>query len=300
MRRKKGIECYMIKITIEDKNYPDKLRNIKNPPKQLYLKGNIELLNQNTISIIGSRNCTEKGKKLAEKFASELSYQGLAIASGMAKGIDTAAHIGTIKVKGKTIEVLGNGFNHIFPKENTKLYQKIIETGGLIVSEYSPETKPSSNLFLERNRIVSGLSIGILVIEAAYRSGTSVTAKLAKEQNRKIFVIPHEIEDAHGRGTNQLIRKGATLVTSTKEIIEEFEFLQYKELPKKKEKTKEIARNIKNNEYQKIYEIIANGNSNINEICKKSNKSISEINNITLMLEIEGYITKVAGGYICV
>jgi len=145
----------MVKITIEDKNYPDKLRNIRNPPRQLYLEGNIELLKQTTISIIGSRNCTEKGKKLAEKFASELAYQGLAIASGMARGIDTAAHKGTIKAKGKTIAVLGNGFYHIFPKENTELYQKIIETGGLIVSEYSPETKPSSNLFLERNRIVS-------------------------------------------------------------------------------------------------------------------------------------------------
>lgn len=145
----------MIRITIESEKYPAKLRKIKKPPKQLYLEGNIELLNQNAISIIGSRNCTPKGKKLTEKFATELSQQGLVIISGMAKGIDTAAHRGTIEAKGKTIAVLGNGFHHIFPKENERLYKEIIKKGGLIVSEYPPETRPSSNLFLERNRIVS-------------------------------------------------------------------------------------------------------------------------------------------------
>lgn len=145
----------MTKITIEDKEYPDKLRKIKRPPKQLYLEGNIELLNKHTIAIIGSRSCTQKGKKLAEKFATELSHQGLAIASGMAKGIDTAAHRSTIATKGETIAVLGNGFHHIFPKENEELYKEIIKKGGLVISEYSPETEPSSNLFLERNRIVS-------------------------------------------------------------------------------------------------------------------------------------------------
>lgn len=142
-----------------------------------------------------------------------------------------------------------------------------------------------------------GLSIGILVIEAAYRSGTSVTAKLAKQQDRKVFVLPHEIEDKHGQGTNQLIRKGATLVTSTKDIIEEFEFLEYKEFQKKKEKK---TKKIRNKKYQEIYEIIANGNNSINEIYQKSNQSMSEINNMIVMLEIEGYITKTAGGYICV
>jgi DNA processing protein len=145
----------MVKITIENEKYPDKLRKIKNPPKQLYLEGNIELLNENIVSIIGSRNCTPKGRELAGKFAEELSYQGLVIGSGMAKGIDAAAHIGTIEAGGKTIAVLGNGFNNIFPKENENLYHKILETGGLILTEYPPETEPSSSLFLERNRIVS-------------------------------------------------------------------------------------------------------------------------------------------------
>lgn len=291
----------MIKITIYDKEYPDKLRKIKNPPKQLYLKGNKELLNQNIISIIGSRNCSENGKKLARKFASELSNQGIVIASGMAKGIDSQGHIGALEARGKTIAVLGSGFNYIFPKENKKLYDEILKNDGLIISEYSQDTQPASELFLQRNRIVSGISIGILVIEAAYRSGTSVTAKLAKEQGKKIFVLPHEIGDIHGTGTNRLIRQGATLVTSTKEIIEEFHFLEYKKVENTQKDIKESKhKRIENKEYKKIYEMIESGAATINQICKKSGRTVKEINNILIMLEIEGYITKSAGGYKCV
>lgn len=286
----------MIKITIENEQYPEKLKKIKNPPKELYLKGNTELLNKNIISIIGSRSCTENGKRLARKFATELSKQGLVIASGMAKGIDAQAHNATLEVEGKTIAVLGCGLNYIFPKENRHLYHEILKNDGLIISEYTPDTQPSSKLFLERNRIVSGISIGILVIEAAFRSGTSVTAKLAKEQGKKIFVLPHEIEDKHGIGTNKLIRQGATLVTSTKEIIEEFEFLEYKKISNIKNRKNLI----KNKEYQKIYELIERGVVNIDEICRKSDRTIKEINNILFILEIEGYITKYMGGYKCI
>lgn len=287
----------IIKITIESEKYPYPLRRIKNPPQQLYLKGNIELLNQNIISIIGSRSCTEKGRKLAKKFASELSDQGLVVASGMAKGIDAMAHEATLNAGGKTIAVLGNGLNYIFPKENQKLYNEILENDGLIISEYSPETKPASNLFLERNRIVSGISIGILVIEAAFRSGTSVTAKLAKEQDKKVFVLPHEIDEIHGVGTNQLIRRGAILVTSTKEIIEEFAFLDYKEIEETEERT---DNKIVKEEYKEIYELIASGVNSINEIYRKSNKSINEVNRILFMLEVEEYIAKTESGYVCI
>lgn len=289
---------FIIKITIEDKRYPKQLRTIKNAPKQLYLKGNVELLNQNIIAIIGSRNCSEQGKRLTKKFASELSMQGIVIASGMAKGIDTVAHMATLNVGEKTIAILGNGFNNIFPEENKNLYKQIIENGGLVVSEYPPNTEPSSKLFLERNRIVSGISIGILVVEAASRSGTSVTAKLAKQQNRKVFVLPHEIEDKHGVGTNKLIRNGATLVTSAKEIIEEFEFLTYKKIENKN--TNKIQKEPNNKEYKKVYNLIQRGVKDINELCKNSNKTIQDMNNILFMLELEGFITRKAGGYKCV
>lgn len=293
------------KITIEDKKYPEKLKNIPNSPKQLYFIGDIGLLNRNSIAIIGARKATENGKKLTRKFSKELVEQEIVTVSGMAKGIDTEVHKATIEAGGKTIAVLGSGLNYIFPPENAGLFQKIINSGGLVVSEYLPNTSPNSNLFLERNRIVSGISIGVLVIEAAYRSGTSVTAKLAKNQNRKIFVLPHEITDKYGVGTNRLIRNGAILVTSTKEIIEEFEFLKYKkiEILNSKEKNKDQVQSTKtfeNTEEKEIYELINKGFDNINEIHKETNEQVQKINQILFMLELKGYIKKVAGGYKCV
>lgn len=297
------------------------------------------MLNENIISIIGSRSCTENGIKLATKFAKGLSKQGIVIASGMAVGIDSAAHRGTLKAKGKTIAVLGSGFNNIFPKENINLYNEIIKNDGLVITEYEPNIEPSSKRFLERNRIVSGLSIGILVVEAAHRSGTSVTARLATEQEKKIFVLPHEIGDIHGVGTNRLIRNGAILVTSPKEIIEEFEFLEFKELKinktnsKNKLKRKNNRQNNKQNvddkdkktitkekankvqesnyleaiikkkvekEYQGVYNLIFDGINSIDELCKKTGLKVKDINNILFMLELEGNIVKTSGGYKCI
>lgn len=324
----------MIKITIENDIYPQKLKEITNPPKQLYLEGNVKLLNENSIAIIGSRNCSENGKQLTRKFAYELSKQGLIIISGMAKGIDTIAHEETINAKCKTIAVLGSGFHNIFPKENSALYKKILEKDGLIISEYAPEIQAQSKQFLERNRIISGLSIGVLVIEAGYRSGTSVTAKIAKKQNRKVFVLPHEINDKYGIGTNKLIQKGAILVTSTKDIVENFKFLKYKEilnhnkiekndisannkLKNKLENNSNIKSNIKtdiksniqssvttnikfnNKEEKEIYNLVKNNINNINEIFKVSKIPINKINETLLILELENHIEKSKGGYIC-
>ena len=288
-------------ITMDDKRYPEQLRNIKNAPKQLYVQGNIELLKTNIISIIGSRACSENGVKLAYKFAKELVYQEITIVSGMAVGIDTIAHQTTLQEKGKTIAVLGSGFQHIFPQENRELYQQIIKNNGLVITEYPPEEKAKSKNFLERNRIVSGLSLGVLVVEAAYRSGTSVTAKLAKQQGRKIFALPHEVNDLHGVGTNRLIQEGAKIVTNTEDIIKEFSFLSYKRPSKEKETKAQLSRKIcKEKEYNDIYQWITETPISLNEICKKSNQNISEISNTLLMLEIEGYIEKVIGGYRCI
>ncbi len=253
-------------------------------------------------------------------------------------GIDTIAHKSTLESNGYTIAVLGNGFNNIFPTENIPLYHEIISKKGLVLSEYPPEEKAKSKNFLERNRIVSGLSKGILIIEAMHRSGTSVTARLAKEQERKVFILPHEIDDKNGVGTNRLIRKGAILVTSVKEIISEFSEMKYKEIKeskiqksdienKKKSNIKENSRKIskeqynlenknnkrKNNEtenlgtkkicdnkeYEELYKFINEKPITIEELVLKTNKCINEIYNILFMLEIEEYIEKVEGGYIC-
>ena len=291
----------MTKIELEDKKYPEILKKIENPPKQLYLEGNVELLNTHGIAIIGSRKCSENGSKIAQKFAQELVSQNITIISGMANGIDTCAHIGALENRGKTIAVLGCGFNNIYPQENEKLYKQIIDNNGLIVSEYPPETEASSEKFIERNRIVSGLSIGILVIEAKHRSGTSVTAKIAKSQNRKIFTIPHDLNDKCGIGTNRLIKKGASLVTSTKDIIESYDFLEYKEELIKKQKNKnEEKREPKEEKYKKIYRLIKKGENTSIKIAEKTGSSTKAINNMLIMLEIEGYIKKEKGEYICI
>ena len=193
----------MKKIFIEEKIYPKKLKEISDSPSVLYAEGNLELLKSYSIAIIGSRQASDNGKKLAKKFSSELSSCGITIVSGLARGIDTIAHTYSYNQKGKTIAVLGSGFNKIFPPENIDLYKKILEEDGLVVSEYPPNTEADSLKFPERNRIISGLSNGIIVIEAKSRSGTSITAKFAKEQHKPVFVLPHEIDSPHGIGTNK-------------------------------------------------------------------------------------------------
>lgn len=294
-------------IKINDSRYPEQLKKIRNPPKQLYVEGNVDLLKTNIISIIGSRSCSENGRKLATKFAKELVAQDITIASGMAIGIDTIAHKTTLQENGKTIAVLGNGLKNIFPKENIELYRQIIQKSGLVITEYPPKEKAKSQNFLARNRIVSGLALGILVVEAAYRSGTSVTARLAKGQGKKVFALPHEIDDKHGIGTNRLIQNGAKIVTKAEDIIAEFPFLNYNQInqeQKENQKTNQLTqkqRKVCNNqEYNKIYKLITEEPISLNQIYKKSKKSIAQINHILLMLEIEGYIEKKVGGYTCI
>ena len=166
------------------------MQQIKDAPNILWYEGDISLLNKNAIAIIGARKCTKYGEVWCEKFTKELLNYNLIVVSGMANGIDSIAHKTALKYGGKTIAVLPSGLKNIYPKSNESLYNKIIQNGGLVVSEYEQNTKANSRYFIERNRIVSGLSIGVLVIEAAYRSGTSITASIAKMQGRKVFCIP--------------------------------------------------------------------------------------------------------------
>lgn len=282
-----------MKINIEDEIYPEQLRKIQKPPKQLHLEGNIELLKQPGIAIIGSRNCTKYGEKIAEEFSKKLAEYGIVIISGMAKGIDSFAHLGTISGKGSTIAVLPSGINHIYPKENKNLYKKIIENGGLIVTEYDKQQQADSNKFLERNRIVSGLSIGILVVEGGYRSGTSVTARLAKKQGKDIFCIPSSLENSKGITPNELIKQGAFLVTEVQDIINKYPKLNLKKQKVSIEKIEDIE--IKD-EYKTIYNILEQKKEiHINEISKKSKLSIDEINYKLMLLELEDKIISLPG-----
>jgi len=279
----------MIILKKEDEKFPIKLKNISKPPEVLYVLGNQENLNKKGIAIIGSRVCTEEGKDIAKKFAFKLSQMGLCIISGMAKGIDTSAHIGALEAGGETIAVLGAGFNHIFPKENKGLFKEIINKNGAIITEYPENTKTCSKGFIQRNRIVSGLSDAVLVIEAKHRSGTSITAEFAIKQGKTVFCIPHSLNQKEGIGTNRLLQKGAKLVTCPEDIQK---YLKLKEI--KTSKRERIAINIPK-EYEEIYNEIPNEAINIEEICRKLKKDIKDISYILTMLEIEGYICSMAG-----
>ena len=209
----------VIKIDLNSKYYPEKLKNINGKPRELYCLGNLELLNYKSIAVIGSRNYSNYGKRAAMEFSYNLAKENICIVSGMARGIDSFAHEATLKAKGKTIAILGSGLDVIYPKENIKLYEDIIKNDGLIISEYPLGTPPRKQNFPARNRIISGLSDGVLVIESRKNSGTNITVDFALEQGKDVFVIPGDIYSKTSDGTNFLIKEGAIPVTSFKDII---------------------------------------------------------------------------------
>lgn len=179
-------------ITIKDKEYPKNLKNIDNPPICLYCIGNKKIINEKSISIVGSRECSDYGKDMALAFAYLLAKNNITVISGLAKGIDSAAHFGTVQAKGKTVAVIGTGIDLVYPKENKELMKEIIQNDGLIVSEYPIGTKPNKENFPRRNRIISGLSDGVLVIEAGEKSGALITVGYGLEQGKNIYVVPRK------------------------------------------------------------------------------------------------------------
>lgn len=204
-----------------EENYPEKFRQIYVPPAKLYILGDEKICNQPSVAIIGCRQASDYGKKVAFRFAYELAKHGIVITSGLARGIDTCAHLGAVKADGQTIAVLGSGFGHIYPTENKELCKEIIQKGGVILTEYAPESKPEKMHFPARNRLISGISNGVLVVEAQEKSGALITVDYALEQGKEIFVIPGNITSHNSDGTNELIKQGAKLVTKVEDILEE-------------------------------------------------------------------------------
>lgn len=228
--KRKSIEKhiqFMIKnnvdiISIEEKDYPQILKNIYDPPLSIYILGNKKILNNTSVAIVGCRDATQYGKYVTKELAYNISKQQINIVSGLAKGIDGMAHKGAVLACGKTIAVLGNGLDTIYPSENISLAKEILKTGGAIISEYPLGEKPQKQNFPERNRIVSGMSKGIIVVEAKEKSGTLITVDFALEQGRDVFVVPGDINKETSEGTNELIKQGAKLITSYKDVIEEY------------------------------------------------------------------------------
>ena len=195
---------------------------IYNPPQKIYVAGNYKILNDFSISVIGTRSASKYGKEMSKALSFGLAKKGINVVSGMARGIDTQAHIGALVAKGKTIAVLGSGFKYIYPKENERLFQSIVNLGGAVLTEYEEEIKPFPENFPKRNRIISGISKGVVIVEAPEKSGSLITADIALEQGREVFAVPGNINSKMSKGTNMLIKEGAKLTENIYDILEEF------------------------------------------------------------------------------
>ena len=207
-------------LTLRDPHYPPLLAEIHDPPPFLYYQGRASEQDRRVMAVVGSRNGSPYGIKVTERLAYGLAQQGLAIASGLARGIDTAAHEGALQAKGRTVAVLGSGLDVIYPPENKKLAERIMESG-MICSEFPPGTLPERQNFPVRNRIISGMSLGVVIVEAGMRSGSLITARLALEQGREVFAVPGSIESFKSSGTHHLIKQGAKLVEHAQDILDE-------------------------------------------------------------------------------
>lgn len=279
-------------VAIDDEEYPDRLKNIINPPYLLYTKGDIRLLKEFSIGAVGSRAATAYGKRVAFNFGRELAKQGIVTVSGMARGIDTEVHKGTLAANGKTIAVLGSGIDVIYPKDNTALYRRISEQG-LIISEIAPGYPPEPGNFPARNRIISGLSYGIVVIEAKIRSGALITADFALEQGRDVYAIPGPITSQNSEGTNNLIKQGAKPTTCIEDILEE-----YYEI--KGQNTRQVTQNelfILEEDEAELVKVLDFTPSHFDQILAITNLSIGELSMLLLNLEFKGIVKSMPGNY---
>ena len=280
-------------LTINDNSYPFILKNIYLPPPVLYYYGNIEEVSfESSIAIVGSRNASYYGLKMSEKIAFELASLGITVVSGMARGVDSMAHVGALKGGGKTVAVLGNGIDIIYPKENSKLYKEIMENG-LVLSEYPPEVQPMPYNFPRRNRIISGLSMGIVVVEATAKSGSLITAKYALEQGREVYALPGNVNNKNSAGTNLLIKDGAKLITSCKDILVDV----FPMFSSKKEEPEPFDEMNLSKEEKEIIKYIKMGYWDADKLCHKLNLPINQIQTTLTTLEIKGRIAIYKGNY---
>jgi len=280
-------------LTVFDEDYPGPLKNISDPPPVLYYKGELNF-SFPAVAIVGARGCSNYGKKVAENFACQLAERGVVVISGLARGIDTYAHIGALRAKGKTIAVIACGLDIVYPPENKKLYMEIQHEGSLL-SEYPPGVEPLSGHFPQRNRIISGLSQGILVVEAADRSGSLITAAIAREQGRKLFAIPGNIDRPQSRGCNKLIKEGAKLVTKVEDVLEEL-FLYRGDLDISNGKNKEITYPVLSPEEKEVLKLFEKElELTVDEIIRLTEKSPATVNTILLQLELKGLLSRGPG-----
>lgn len=279
-------------LTLNDKDYPENLKQIPGAPIVLYVLGNITAQDNLAIGIVGSRRASLYGLSNAEKFAIQLCAQGITIVSGMARGVDTYAHRGALKAKGRTIAVMGSGFNHIYPAENATL-AKEISSSGAVISEFPMQAQPLAQNFPRRNRLISGLSLGILITEAARNSGALITADFALEQGREVFALPGRIDSVGSMGTNALLKQGAKMVTCCDDILEELNLATVN-----MEKMVPVVNKqeiICGKEGNRLYEHITQQPVAIDDLIQKTALSSSQVLSLILELQLKKLIKTLPG-----
>src|SRR3954454_10842712 len=282
-------------ITAESPEYPRMLREIHAPPIVLYVWGELQERDHHAIGIIGSRRTTHYGSEAAKKLSYQLAYSGLTVVSGLARGIDTAAHHGALAAKGRTIAVIGSGLLKLYPPENAALAEKIRNGSGAIVSEFSMEIEPDRQTFPMRNRIISGWSHGILVVEAGLNSGALITATQALEQGRTVYAVPGHINAPSAQGSNRLIQQGAKLVMDASDILDDLEIL----LPEAKPAPEAAVRPlpILTEDERRIYDAIDAAETSIDDIAARSHLPSSTVSSTLLRLELKRLVKQLPGKY---
>lgn len=276
-------------VTLADSHYPKVLLDTADPPPFLYAKGNLALLNQPSIAIVGSRNASVQGEKNAEAFARDLCSYGLCIVSGLALGIDGAAHRGALQANGATIAVVGTGLDIVYPAKHRDLAHQIVERG-LIISEFALGTPSKPQNFPKRNRIISGLSLGCLVVEANLQSGSQITARLSAEQGREVFAIPGSIHSPMSKGCHQLIKQGAKLVDSLQDIVEELDLNHHIPAITRDDESDKATT------HHPLLDLMGYEAITLENLVHLSHLTVSEVSSMLMLLELEGRVTSLAGG----
>ena len=292
LKRISEFGCHILIST--DDEYPELLRQIYDPPVVLYVKGRLSANDKNAIAMVGSRMTTHYGIEVARKLAYQLAHIGVTIVSGGARGIDTAAHQGALTAKGRTVAVLGTGINRVFPAENAELFERIAANGALI-TQFPFNRNADKQSFPIRNRIVAGMTLGTVVVEANLTSGALITAHMAVEQGRQVFAVPGRIDSPRSKGCHELIKKGAKLCEGAEDILSEFEYLfPASNRPPGASETGQLpALNLSENE-QKVYDAISD-DSSIDEIIRHSGLPSSAVSVALLGLEMKRLIRQLPG-----
>ncbi|MFQ6093505.1 MAG: DNA-processing protein DprA [bacterium] len=278
-------------VTYRDEEYPENLKGIYDAPPLLFLRGELTEKDKYAVAIVGSRIPSEYGKLMAERLGGELAERGITIVSGMARGIDSVGHRGCLGRGGRTIAVLGCGIDVVYPAENRRLMEEIIESGA-VVSEFPMETKPEGPHFPRRNRIISGLSLGVIIVEAGEKSGALFTAEFALNQNREVFAVPGQVTSMRSRGTNLLIKEGAKLVVSVEDVLEEL--APWLDRPLGPGPT--IMPEIRLSEEEKrIYDALSDTPAHIDAIARQTQFSTSKALTLLLSMELNGAVKQLSG-----